>query len=430
MSTVNTAEVKGLVAPGFERVAETLGAGATLRLADREGRADLGEGGGAFCAYVGGECVVDVWTGVAGPDGKAWAEDTRAVIMSSTKGMTTLCAHILENRGELGLDAPVVRYWPEFGQAGKSETTVRQLLSHQSGAIGVPGADELLSWDGSGWADSEAIAAAIASGEPAWEPGTRHGYHGVTFGWLVGELVRRISGQSLGTFFEAEVAGPLGVTGSVSIGTPAAELPSVATVMEFPVKPGTKGALRTIDPESKSGRAVLAGVHGSLFADERGEPRFADFMNTPDVLAAEIGALGATATARALARTYAALTDDELVSRASVERFRTEQVCGRDAVMGVPTRWAVGYSLEPPALVPGAPPMHGPDAGTFGHMGAGGQIGFADPWAGVAVGFVRNHLENQALPLMGACLVDVLYSCLVTGTGTGTVDKGGAGVRS
>ena len=410
--------VNGFVAPGFERVAETLGAGATLTLDGKERRADLGEGGGAFSAYVGGECVVDLWTGVAGP-GRHWEEDTRAVIMSSTKGMTTLCAHVLEDRGELDLDAPVVRYWPEFGQVSKSAATVRQLLSHQSGAIGVPGADELLSWDGTGWKDAEAIAAAIAGGEPAWEPGTRHGYHGVTFGWLVGELVRRISGLSLGTFFEQAVAGPLGV--ACSIGTPASAIPSVATVMEFPVKSGSKGALRAIDPESKAGRAVLAGAHGSLFADEVGEPRFADFMNNPDVLAAEIGALGATATARALARTYMALAEgEELVSRASVERFRTEQVCGRDAVMGVPTRWAVGYSLEPPALVPGAPPMHGPNAGAFGHMGAGGQIGFADPSARVGVGFVRNHLENQALPLMGAVLVDVLYSCL---------GEGGAGVR-
>ena len=218
------------------------------------------------------------------------------------------------------------------------------------------------------------------------------------------------------------MAGPLGVADSCSIGTPASDLPSVATVMEFPVKPGARSALRAIDPASKSGRAVLAGAHGSLFADEQGEPRFADFMNQPDVLAAEIGALGATATARALARVNTALADgEELVSRASVERFRTEQVCGRDAVMGVPTRWAVGYSLEPPALVPGAPPMHGPNEGAFGHMGAGGQIGFADPSTRVAVGFVRNHLENQALPLMGAFLVDVLYSCL---------GEGGAGVRS
>jgi CubicO group peptidase (beta-lactamase class C family) len=416
-------DVQGFTAPGFERVAETLGAGATLTLGERERRAELGDGGGAFCAFVDGECVVDVWTGRAGADGKAWEEDTRAVIMSSTKGMTTLCAHILEDRGELDLNAPVTRYWPEFAQAGKSATTVRQLLSHQSGAIAVPDADALLGWDGRGWKDSEAIAAAIAGGEPAWEPGTRHGYHGVTFGWLVGELVRRISGQSLGTFFEAEVAGPLGV--ACSIGTPASELASVATVMEFPVKPGAKGALRSIDPASKSGRSVLAGAHGSLFADEQGEPRFAAFMNQPDVLAAEIGALGATATAGALARTYMALADgEELVSRASVERFRTEQVCGPDAVMGVPTRWAVGYTLESPALVPGGPPMHGPNDGAFGHMGAGGQIGFADPEGHVAVGFVRNHLENQALPLMGAVLVEVLYSCLSAG------DKGGDGVRS
>ena len=257
---------------------------------------------------------------------------------------------------------------------------------------------------------------ASPSGAPAWEPGTRHGYHGVTFGWLVGELVRRISGTSLGAFFEAEVAQPLGLAGSVSIGTPADALGSVATVMEFPVRPGKESALRAIDPESRSGRSVLAGAHGSLFADEEGRPRFAEFMNTPAVLQAEIGSLDATATARALARVYAALaTGGELVSRASVERFRTEQVCGRDAVMGVPTRWAVGYSLEPPALVPGVPPMHGPNDGAFGHMGAGGQIGFADPSARVACGFVRNHLENQALPLMGACLVDVLYSC--TGNG-------------
>ena len=407
--------VSGYVAPGFEPVARVLGEGASVTVGERERRADLGDGGGAFCAYVDGECVVDLWAGPAGTGGREWAQDTRAVIMSSTKGMTTLCAHLLEDRGELDLDAPVVRYWPGFGCLGKSPTTVRQLLSHQSGAIGLPGSDELLSWDGRGWDDTVALAAGVASGAPAWEPGTRHGYHGVTFGWLVGELVRRVSGSSLGAFFDAEVARPLGVAGAISIGTPATVLGSVATVLEFPVRPGKESALRAIDPESRSGRSVLAGAHGSLFADEVGRPRFADFMNTPAVLQAQIGALGATATARALARVYAALaTGEELVSRASVERFRVEQVSGRDAVMAVPTRWAVGYSLEPPALVPGIPPMHGPNEGAFGHMGAGGQIGFADPAARVACGFVRNHLEHQALPLMGACLVDVLYSCLGT----------------
>jgi CubicO group peptidase (beta-lactamase class C family) len=410
--------VGGFTAPGFERVAEVMGHGATVVVGDgerrRERAADFGDGGGAFCAFVDGDCVVDLWTGWAG-EGRPWGKSTRGVIMSSTKGLTALCAHVLEDRGELDLDEAIVHYWPEFGQAGKAATTVRQLLSHQAGAIGLPGSDALLGWDGAGWDDTGAIAAGVAAGEPAWEPGTRHGYHGVTFGWLVGELVRRISGSSLGDFFEDEVAGPLEV--ACAIGTAESEQSSVATVMEFPVKAGQEGALAAIDPASKSGRSVLAGAHGSLFADEEGRPRFADFMNTPRVLQAEIGALGATATARGVARIYG----EELVSRASVERVRVEQVCGRDAVMGVPTRWAVGYSLEPPAVIAGVLPMHGPNEGAFGHMGAGGQIGFADPTDRVAVGFVRNHLENQALPLMGACLVDVLYSCL---------GKGGAGVRS
>ena len=414
-------DVGGFTAPGFERVAEILGQGATVVVGERERPAGLGEGGGAFCAYVDGECVVDVWAGFRGVGREPWEEGTRAVIMSSTKGLTTMCAHVLEDRGELDLDASVTTYWPEFGCAGKGATTVRQLLSHQSGAIGVPGADELLAWDGTGWSDTVAIAAAVAGGEPAWEPGTRHGYHGVTFGWLVGELVRRISGVSLGAFFADEVAGPLGVADACAIGTPRSALGEVATVMEFPVKPGKEGALRTIDPASKSGQSVLAGRQGSLFVDQQGRPRFADFMNTPSVLQAEIGALGATATARGLARVYGALAcGEELVSRGSIERFWSEQVCGRDAVMGVPTRWAMGYSLEPPAMIPGLPPLHGPSEGAFGHMGAGGQIGFADPSRRVACGFVRNHLENQALPLMGACLVDVLYSCL---------DEGGGGVR-
>ncbi len=413
-------EVGGFVAPGFEPVAGVLAEGASVFVGERQRRADLGDGGGAFCAFVDGACVVDIWAGSAGAD-RAWERDTRAVIMSSTKGMTTLCAHILEDRGELDLDAPVVRYWPEFGSLGKESTTVRQLLSHQSGAIGLPGSDEILSWDGGGWDDTVTIAAGVAVGAPAWEPGSRHGYHGVTFGWLVGELVRRLTGMSLGSFFDVEVAQRLGV--ACTIGTPSSQLDSVATVMEFPIKPGKRSALRQIDPDSKSGRSVLAGAHGSLFADEEGEPRFARFMNTPSVLQAEIGALGATATARALARVYAALaTGEELVSRPSVERFRAEQVCGRDAVMAVPTRWAVGYSLEPPALVPGIPPMHGPNDAAFGHMGAGGQVGFADPVSHVGCGFVRSHLENQALPLLGACLVDMLYSCMR--------DQGGSSVRS
>ncbi|MHB8664072.1 MAG: serine hydrolase domain-containing protein [Acidimicrobiales bacterium] len=403
-----TGSATGFVAPGFEPVAELLGTGALVRVGDRERRADLGSGGGAVAAYVDGQCVLDIWAGQAA-HGTAWDASTRAVIMSATKGLTTLCAHILHDRGELDLDARVTKYWPDFGAWGKERTLVRHVLSHRSGAIGVPGADRLLSWDGSGWHDTAAIASAIAAAPPAWEPGTRHGYHGVTYGWLVGELVRRVSGVSLGTFFESGVARPLGA--DCRIGTPEDVQATVARVIEW--TSSRPGRLTALDPDSLAGRSVLAGPAGSLFADETGAPRFASFMNTPAVLQAEIGSINATATARGLARVYAALAGGtELVSRESVARFSTEQVCGRDAVMGAPTRWAVGYTRESPAIAPGAPRQHGPHDEAFGHMGAGGQVGFADPVARVGFAFVRNHLEHQAVPLMGACLAAELYSCL------------------
>jgi CubicO group peptidase (beta-lactamase class C family) len=386
----------GFVAPGFEPVAALLESGTEVTVGDRVRRVDLGNGGGALAAYVNGECVVDIW---AGP---GWERDTRGVIMSSTKGLTTLCAHLLADRGRLDVDAPVVEYWPEFG---RSDTLVRHVLSHQSGAIGFPDGFSL-PWDGTGWDDTARIAAAVAAAEPAWEPGTRHGYHGVTYGWLVGELVRRISGVSLGSFFRREVAEPLGL--ACDIGTPAPALAGVAPVMEF----GSGRGLRAIDPATPSGRSVLAGPDGSLFADAAGLPRFATFMNTPAVLQAEIGAINATATARALAGVYAAVLSGSLVSPASMAAWSTEQVCGKDAVMRVPTRWALGYTRESPAFFEGLPRQHGPNDEAFGHMGAGGQIGFADPVAGVACGFIRNHLENQAFSLMGACLVDALYGCL------------------
>lgn len=406
-------EVHGFVAPGYERVADRLAGGARIVVGDRERTADLGAGGGAFAAFAGGEPVVDIWAGDAAP-GVPWSEDDAAVIMSATKGMSALCAHVLHDRGELDVDAPVVRYWPEFGASGKENTLVRQLLSHQSGAIGVPDAAHVMSWDGAGWDDTPAIAARIAAAEPAWEPGTRHGYHGLTFGWLVGELVCRITGLSLGTYFATEIARPLGAT--VRIGTSTDDLAAVARVIEWTPRRATGGgALTAIDPSSWAGRSVLAGPDGSMFVDAEGAPRFASFMNTPVVLAAEIGAINATGTARGLARVYAALAaGEELVSRPSVTRFSQEQVSGRDAVMRVPTRWALGYTREPAPVARGLPRQHGPNDEAFGHMGAGGQIGFADPVAGVACAFVRNHLENQAMPLMGASLVAELYECLGT----------------
>ena len=188
--------------------------------------------------------------------------------------------------------------------------------------------------------------------------------------------------------------------------------------MEFPVQAGKAERVAGHRPrvEVRAARSWPARTAASS-PTRRAGPASPTFMNTPAVLRRRDRRAGRHRRRRGR---WPGSTRRWPPARSScrgpsVERFRTEQVCGRDAVMGVPTRWAVGYSLEPPALVPGAPPMHGPNEGAFGHMGAGGQIGFADPVARVGCGFVRNHLENQALPLMGACLVDVLYSCLGDG---------------
>jgi CubicO group peptidase (beta-lactamase class C family) len=402
--------VAGFTSPGFERLADLLATGTTIEAGGKQRRVDLGEGGGAFCAFAEGDTVVDLWAGIAEP-GVEWTRDTKAVVMSSTKGMTALCAHVLFDRGELDVDAAVEKYWPEFAAAGKERTSVRHLLSHQSGAIGVPGAHDLLSWSGGGWGDTEAIAAAIAGGPPAWEPGTRHGYHALTFGWLVGELVRRVTDTSLGEFFRSEVAAKLGA--DCRIGTPPEELGGVASVIEWGDSSAPRRQPGPMDPESFAGRSVLAGAHGSLFFDETGSPRFAEFMNNPQVLGSEIGAIGGTSTARGLARLYSSLAcGEELVSRRSVEVFSAEQVCGKDAVMRTPSRWALGYTRESPPLGPGLPRQHGPNDEAFGHMGAGGQVAFADPVWRVGCAFVRNHMENQAFPLMGACLVQALYESL------------------
>src|SRR6266487_7188340 len=159
------------VAAGFEPV----------RAAFEQGVSDLGDGGGAFCAYVDGVPVADLWGGTARP-GEPWAYDTRAVLLSLTKGLTALCVQLLVDRGQVDVDAPVSAYWPEFAAGGKQGVLVRHVLTHTAGVLSFPGAQELLGLDGTGWDDYEAIAKGLAVATPSWEPGTRFGYHALTFG--------------------------------------------------------------------------------------------------------------------------------------------------------------------------------------------------------------------------------------------------------
>jgi CubicO group peptidase (beta-lactamase class C family) len=395
------------VAPGFEH------------LRDVFEKADIGDGGASFAAYVGGRRIADLWAGNAKP-GVAWSEDTVSTVMSTTKGMAALCAQLLWDRGELDVDAEVSRYWPQYAQAGKDGTLVRHILTHTSGMLCFTDPGELLDWSGSGWDDYDEIAKRIAQSPPLWRPGTRIGYHGISYGWLLQELVRRITGDTLGTFFAREIAEPLGV--DIHIGTPAHVQERMADIITTGPKP--RGFTKIVDdaiqktnrdPQTALAQASLA-MHGSAFGKQ-------EFLNLATTRSAEIPAANGTANARGIARVYAMLAGGgeldgtRIVSPESIELFRSKAASGPTQVW--PTygplrfirppklRYALGYEGEFGEVRRGR--EFGPSPSAFGHRGAGGQIGFADPQGGVAVSFTRSHYTNGTA---ATALIDALYEGL------------------
>ena len=195
--SVETGTLRGFYDPSFERVAEEF----------EKNYRERNELGASVCVMINGESVVDLWGGTARADsGEPWNTDTLSVVWSSTKGAVSFCAHVLASRGQLDLDAPVTDYWPEYGQNGKAATTVKMLLSHQSGVCAV---SEPL--PAGAYANWDLMVRAIEQQQPFFEPGTAHGYQALTYGWIVGEVIRRVSGQSLGTFFSEAIAEPLGI---------------------------------------------------------------------------------------------------------------------------------------------------------------------------------------------------------------------------
>ncbi len=395
--------VDGTVAAGFEPVQSCLEA------ADDQ----LLGGGCALAVTLNGEPVIDLWAGFAAP-GQPWQQDTRAVLMSATKAAAATCMALLVDRGQLDPDAPVATYWPEFAANGKAAITVAEVLDHSAGTITIPRYENLLQWNGRGWDEIEEIEARLASAAPEWEPGSCHGYHGLTCGWAWDALMRRVDGRSLGSFFREEIAGPLNL--DFSIGTPAADCQRVARVQDFDLS-GLAPELRALleplllsnrDPSHLCGKAFLAreGV-GAL-------DRLAMLMNNPRVLATEVPAGNGTATARSLARFHAllagwgSLDGVTLLSAETIARFSAERRTEVDLVLGMPTSRGLGFFLN---RVEG--PLGrgmGPTPTAFGHSGAGGQQGFADPERGVSLGFVRNHLTLE--PFFGPKLVECVYECV------------------
>jgi CubicO group peptidase (beta-lactamase class C family) len=387
---VVTTEIHGHVDDRFARARDAF----ARNFAERD------EVGASFCAIVGGRPVVDLWGGSADPDAqRPWSEDTLVMVHSATKGAAALCAHVLAARGALDLEAPVARYWPEFAAAGKERIPVRMLLNHRAGLAAID--RSLRPRDG---LDGVAMARALAEQPPNWEPGTAHGYHAVTFGWLVGEVVRRISGRSLGTFFREEIAGPLGL--DFWIGLPAeAELRVARITPPPPADPNDPFGAALLDHDSLTRRAFMN--PSTLFF--AGGAEFARQLR-----AAEIPAANGMANARGLAGMYAPLAagSGQLVDADTLVHMSAVESEGPDRILVHATRFAQGFmkSIE-------AGPLHrarlGANEAAFGHVGAGGSLGMADPAAGVAIGYAMNRMgPGLLLNERGQSLVDAIYDCL------------------
>jgi CubicO group peptidase (beta-lactamase class C family) len=386
--TIQGTTIRGWTAPGFENV----------RDAFEKNFADGLEIGAAFAAYHRGEKVVDLWGGVADPrDGRRWEEDTIAVVFSTTKGATAVCANGLAQEGRLDVEAPVVQYWPEFGQAGKEQIPVEYLLSHRAG---LPWVDEPLTLEAAlAW---EPMIHALERQAPLWEPGRAHGYHAVTYGNLVGEVVRRVSGRTIGTYLREEVAEPLGLDFWIGLpeeheGRLALLLGMFGASLEGEVGESHASLLELVGPDSMLVKALTA---GGAFSES-------GIFNTRAVHAAEVPAAAGIADARSIARMYAACVGEvdgvRLLTPEQLKDATTQRTEGPDlALLDLDLQFGLGFMLPSTLIQLGGP-------ASFGHFGAGGSAGWADPEAELAFGYVMNRMDmglagdNRSFRLVNAC---------------------------
>jgi len=374
--------VHGKTAPGFEAVAEAFAA----NFAPDQAVPDVGA---SFAVIRADETIVNLWGGEVEAD-VPWRAQTLTNVFSTSKGVTAACLALLHSRGDLDYHAKVTRYWPEFGAGGKGGVTVDMLLSHQAGLSGLRTPitiEDLFDW--------ELMTDRLARAEPLWPPGSAAGYHAVTWGFLAGELVRRIVGRTVGRFLAEELAAPL--SADVFLGLPEAEDARYAPVIR---PPGEQGQ-------------TLAEISEILALTLSNPSIEAETPNQRAWRAAEIPAAGACANALGLARLYAPMANDGIfqglryykpgvVAEALVERF-----AGVDINLGIAVRWGAGFFGN------NAQHWYGPHIGAWGHSGWGGSCAFFDPQEKVSVGFAMNQMDaNLQGDPRTRRLVDALYGCL------------------
>jgi CubicO group peptidase (beta-lactamase class C family) len=346
--------------------------------------------GASLAVNIDGEMVVDLWGGWADEARTVpWAENTITCVFSTTKTMTSLAALVLVDRGELDLDANVAAYWPQFAARGKAGIKVRQLLSHTSGVSGWDQPvtiEDLYDWDES--------TARLAAQAPWWEPGAGSGYHGMTYGHLIGEVIRRITGQRLGEFFAAQIAGPLGA--DFHIGLPPSEFPRVANVVPPPLHPDD---LTQLDPNSVE------------FKTKTGPAIKAEWSWTERWRRADIGAGNGHGNARSAARLQSAVACGgevdgvRLLSPRTIDRIFEVQSHTIDLVMGIPIKFGIGYGLLPMALV--LPFL--PEGRLCAWGGWGGSLVIADVDRRMTVAYVMNKMAPGAPGPIVEALVERVY---------------------
>lgn len=394
-------DIHGEVAPGFEAVADTFRANFTERR----------EVGAAVSCWHRGERVVDLWAGWADPAAKTpWNADTLGIVFSATKGLVALSFLMLAERGAFDYDQPVAEYWPEFAEAGKGSITVRQLLNHRSGLCAI---DAPLTIED--FHHPARVEAALVAQKPLWPPGEGQGYHAISYGPFAAALFERIAGTTLGAFLRDEVAGPLDA--DVFLGLPEELNPRVARLLP----PGLREKLFEILPalftDSTEGRLYRQALkRGSDTQRATSNPaelgaRALHNYDRADVRALELPWANGIASARGLAKIYAALAGGgslggvQLLKPESLELVRERQSYGPDRVLQKTLGWSLGFIKEEPHLF-------SPNEAAIGHPGAGGAIGLADPSEELSVAYVMNRMDTRLRSPRALALCQSLYGCL------------------
>ncbi len=377
---------------------------AALRDAFVDNFRERGELGAALSVTIEGRPVVDIWAGWADQArGRPWGRDTLVDVFSVGKGMVALSLLVLVERGQVDLDAPVARYWPDFAARGKAEITVRTLLGHRAGLPAIRRSlPDLAKYD---W---QLMTSALADQEPWWKPGERHGYHVNTFGFLVGEIVRRVSGQTIGGFFRSEIAGPLDADFHFGIGPDEDHRIAEFVWSAAEQRPRT----RDLDPRLGEGDTEQALLLRRAYLNPPGLSGLGATVNTRAWRAAEIPSANGHANARATARVYSALACGgavngvRLLTPETIEEATLETSSGIDFVLRRPSRFGLGFQLTQPER-----PL-GPNPRSFGHFGAGGSLGFADPDARLSFGYTANRAGPRWQNPRNRALIDATYACL------------------